>query len=465
VKTTHARHRRRLAAGFTLVELTVSLVAGLIVALAIAGLSREATRTFNEEVRISAAEAGLRSAVDRLRADLERASFMSTSNIQSDPKICAPLGQPNVPLGAPAGLSQLAGIRLYTGTATANGLTLSAINNVAPAAIDIAGNMTSSEQFEVQTIRAKDPAGNCARIVLSGLSPAVLRMLNANSAGAIDTNADTEMRNIFQPVAAGSTTNQFLVRLVDGTGYSQFLLTCPGQAVVAGLFNPPGSATLEPYVLVAQYPITTKDTQGHNGVDGNCTKCLVNPVQIVRWEIVGNRQPAQDVAALNGTPASATTADTNKYDLMRSFVDAKTDAVIPETSEIVAEYAVDLDFAFSVETGDVTGTNPTVTTYAFGDPNNQKVANDISAVAPTAGPIPPDPQRIRSVRVRLVTRSALADRSVPIAANAPFLYRYCLTAGGCPNTPAAAAGTQPQWARARTVVTEVSLPNQTLAFF
>ena len=43
--------------GFTLIELTVSLVAGLIVALGIMALSREATRTFNEEARGSAAEA------------------------------------------------------------------------------------------------------------------------------------------------------------------------------------------------------------------------------------------------------------------------------------------------------------------------------------------------------------------------------------------------------------------------
>ena len=37
--------------GFTLIELTWRSSAGLIVALGIVGLSREATRTFNEEVR------------------------------------------------------------------------------------------------------------------------------------------------------------------------------------------------------------------------------------------------------------------------------------------------------------------------------------------------------------------------------------------------------------------------------
>ena len=54
------RRARAGKQGFTLIELTVSLVAGLIVALGIVGLSREATHTFHEEMRSSAAEANLR---------------------------------------------------------------------------------------------------------------------------------------------------------------------------------------------------------------------------------------------------------------------------------------------------------------------------------------------------------------------------------------------------------------------
>ena len=68
-------NERRSPAGFTLIEVTVSLAAGLLVALGIVALSREATRTFHEEVRSSAAEATLRTAVDRLRSDLQRAGL------------------------------------------------------------------------------------------------------------------------------------------------------------------------------------------------------------------------------------------------------------------------------------------------------------------------------------------------------------------------------------------------------
>jgi len=53
----------------------------------------------------------------------------------------------------------------------------------------------------------------------------------------------------------------------------------------------------------------------------------------------------------------------------------------------------------------------------------------------------------------------------PVAPAAPFVYRYCLNTAGCPATSAAAALLPPQWARTRTVVTEVALPNQMQAFY
>jgi len=475
------RVRAHAQSGFTMVELTVALVAGLIVALAIAGLSKEATRTFNEEVRISAAEASVRTAVDRLRADLQRAAFMSTANMQTDPKIATVFGAANVyPAitgGTYAAIARLAGIR-YQSAATANttannGLALDAVNPaVAPAIIDIGGNMTSVEQFQVQDwLSGQGNGGGCSLIRLAATSPAIFRMLNSSGdGGPVDLSADAEMLNIFVPVPG----NQFLVRIYDDTGRSQFLPTCasPGAGNnVAGMYQPPSSTTATPYVYVQGTPLTTTNTGGLGGIGGNgAGRVYVNPVQIVRWEIVGpastaDKEPAQDTngpAGLSSLPNAASAGDPNKYDLIRSFLDSSGNWIAASV-EVIAEYAVDLDFAFSVETGDTTGQTPAITTYDFGDANNQKVANTIAAGV--VGPANPDPQRIRSVRARLVTRTATADRSLNIATAAPFLYRYCLASAGCPSTSAAAALVPPQWARARTVVTEVSLPNQMQAFY
>ena len=109
-----SRLRRR---GFTLVELLVAMVAGLIVALAIVGLSKEANTTFQEETRIASAEAQLRTALDRLRSDLQRTSYMSTANLLADPQLARntnAANNANTPPGMTA-LKGLQGVRLYPG--------------------------------------------------------------------------------------------------------------------------------------------------------------------------------------------------------------------------------------------------------------------------------------------------------------------------------------------------------------
>jgi hypothetical protein len=158
------------------------------------------------------------------------------------------------------------------------------------------------------------------------------------------------------------------------------------------------------------------------------------------------------VNALDNLPLSPGTPDPNKYDLMRSYVDAS-GVLVPQTSEIVAEYAVDLDFAFTVDTG--TGpSGPLLQTIAYDDPANAGWAYDVSgqAASLTVGP-----QRIRSARVRLVTRTAQPDRTGNVPATntgkETFLYRYCLVPS-CTTIDRTL-----RFARARTITAEVSVPN------
>jgi prepilin-type N-terminal cleavage/methylation domain-containing protein len=442
--------RRR---GFTLVELTVALAAGLIVALGIVGLSKEATRTFHEEVRSSAAEAALRTAVDRLRADLQRAGSMSTGNIYSDPKIAKNPGWPstvqNVPAGM-AGLRRLAGFNLFDGGSYTNTQTLSAVQSPAldPDAIEIGGNMASDEQY---VVIAWQPQGSCERLLLSTTSGAMVRLLAVGAA-----MAPVELRNQFQPVPSTLAT-QFIVRIVDETGHTQYVPTCNGESAAASF-----SGT-QPYVDVDAAPFVTQSIAGTNGGVGQCGgRCTVNPVQIVRWELMSpTQEPAQYVNGLDGLSTSPTTPDANKYDLMRTYVDAYGNPV-PQTSEVVDEYAVDLDFAFTVDQGDATGQAPSLLSYAFDDSRNATWAYDVSSKPPVA-PGQPAPQRIRSIRVRLVTRASIPDRTVniPVAnyGSQDFLYRYCIV------PPCATQDDVLRWARTRTITTEVSIPNQQKDFY
>jgi type II secretory pathway pseudopilin PulG len=435
--------------GFTLIELTVSLVAGLIVALGIVGLSRDATHTFHEEMRSSAAEANLRTAIDRLRADLSRAGYMSTGNVSTDPMIAKVPGTANPIPPALKGLFGLASIYLQPG-ASLNETPLSAQQQPAmnPDIIEIAGNMTSTDQYEVVAIEPNAGACGGTQIDLDTQSPSMFRILGVGGLA--------ELNNIFQPVA--NAAGQFIVRLVDKTGHSQFLLTCTGQPA-AGQAGAKVFLNIDPATPV----LMANNTGTVGGLAGYGSGALVNPVQIVQWQLKGqNTEPAQDVASpLGRLPLTPTAPDPGKYDLVRSYVDAVTGQIIPQTTEIVAEYAVDLSFAFSVDAGP-NALQPVLQTFPFDSPANQLWAQAVGA-NPVLGQ--PNPARIRSVRVRLVTRAAEVDRTATVGVpnpTGPFTYRYCVLPGGC--DPLGTAGIL-QYARARTLTAEVALPNQSRSYY
>ncbi len=141
------------------------------------------------------------------------------------------------------------------------------------------------------------------------------------------------------------------------------------------------------------------------------------------------------------TPASPQQAqvsgDVARTELVRVELDAN-NVLIPASTELVAEYAVDLRFGITVSsliTGD--NYNPTVTSYAFNDAN----VYAISAATP---------QRIRAVQVRLATRVRAPDRDsdLPVGPDGRRL-RFLID-------PAL----EPAYARVRTNYANVALPNQ-----
>jgi prepilin-type N-terminal cleavage/methylation domain-containing protein len=447
MSTRAIKSRRSTSRGFTLVEILVALLAGLVVALTVMALSREATSTFHEEVRSAAAEAAARTATDRLRADLQRAAFMSTPNINKDPTLASPPGTlytSRIKVGF-KGLRRLAAVRLVDGGSKAN-TPASALpsNSLNPDMIEIGGNFTSNDHFVVRMV--DEPSGNCQRVWLALDSPAIYRL------GPTPTIIAQALRQVFQPVPAGGTT-QFMARIVDDTMHAQYAVTCAKDDAV-------GFASGAPYVDLETMDdgyaiLNAKATQTVGGATGlGAGRMTINPVQIVRWEIT-NAPQAQYGAALN----SAT--DPLKYDLVRSYIDAKGD-VVPASEEVIAEYAIDLKFAFTVESGSSTATAQQV--LAFEDTKN---ASDWAYDVTTPNTLVNGPQRIRTVRARVVTRAEYPDRASSVAvspANAngqKYLYRYCAAAndGDCTD------GKSQVWARSRTFTTEVSLPNQSRAFF
>jgi hypothetical protein len=443
-----ARNLRRRAKrrGFTLAELTVALLAGLIVAVSVVALSREATTTFQEEVRLSSAESQLRVAMDRLRADLQRASYMSTGNIKYDTMIYQkpPAPPPYLhPQGATYPLLfGLQGIHLWPGgsvkgTTVPNNLiggtddvdAFSVTNSRTPDVLDLSGNFTTTDEFTGDSM--VDDAGGCSGQAIRLHSD----QASFYRAWARGGGTETFLNKLFQPIA----NRPFIVRITDLDGHQQYAATCSGSAAVTLGPGPGGGAAASQVTLHLDGKIL-KPTAGGFGA-GSFT---VNPIQTVRWQI-GQVAAPDPLANLNPD------GDPGKFNLYRTFVDAKGNPAPVASSEMIAEYIVDLRFALTVCT-DKPNCNGTLQSLAFTDPLNGVYAGDLGPVmGPTTDPgTSATPERVRGVTVQLAARAAIPDRHRDLPGLGGGLYRYCADPqNGCT-----------EYARVRTLVEDVSLPNQ-----
>ncbi len=444
---------RRSARGFTLVELMVALAMGLIVGMTVVALSKEVTNTFHEEARIISAESGLRTAMDRLRADIARASMMSTANFQSDPAATLALSTGTLP----PYLLQMAGIRIMPkgSTNSSTGWLMAPnfpgtedkipeVNGLAPDAIEITGNLSpNADYYSVQTQTLGVGCGS-QRLIISNTDAAY-------RVGSIDGGpgvpADRALRLMFIPDASATSTglgHTFFARIQDRNSTKiplpqQYVLVCD-----AGYLN--GNL----YVDLAGTTSLSQTSLGEG--------MIINPIHTVRWRIA--KSPT------NGSYATIPinpTNDPNKYDLIRTYVDSTgTEVGVPDNAagEVVAEYMVDMKFAGTVDTTPAGNQDagPVMTTLPFDDGGIEQWAGVVTAV-PTANrpskllpPTSPAPQRVRSLSVRLSSRAAIPDRAVnilpdPSNPTSPYMYRY-------------AVGDAGHYARVRTLISEVMLINQ-----
>jgi prepilin-type N-terminal cleavage/methylation domain-containing protein len=450
LRRSRLRHRR----GFTLVELLVATVAGLIVGLAVVALSKEATNTFHEESRTAAAEMALRVAMDRIRADIGRASFMSTPNIWRDPSIAVAPGQPKVPpTAASPQLRALQGIRIVPRPDVGSRMPLCALNGLNPQAIEVTGNMTGADVYAVRKV---EEGGSCAgqRVELITDTPAMWRVLGT-------PDPQQTLRGYFQPVAG----QPFLIRVQDITGGTQYVPLCAGPDAVK--ITGSGAAaivTVDVSNAGGVKILTAKDTQGNKGLSGFGSGTLsINPVHTVRWEIRElDASTPRDQGYVPLDIAASDAGAGGKYDLVRAFVDIGADVGAFEgtvgPAEVVAEYAVDLRFAVSADLDVPSLATRSLTSYGFDQAENE------STTAAVAESGLSRPERVRSVRVRLSTRAAVADRTVGLVApqanplQTSYPLRFCTDAAHCTDG-------RPVWARVRTVTTEIALANQSRVFW
>lgn len=376
--TEHPRDARAPARGFTLIEVLIALSAGLMVSMAAFALSKSATKFFQHEARISAAHLSTMLGMNRLTADLQRAGYLSTRNMATDPMVC--------PTGGSVGLQQLVGIRITPGTA-GSAPPQSAVNCMFPDRIDLFGSFDTSEVFAVQDIAPG--AGGGMQVTLQNVNNGAMARLR--SALPPGTSLDTRIQEIFK---AGR-----LLRFVDDSPRHEY-------GIIASV-SVTGVAPNEniQITLASNPPIQIKTPGNTCGLTpGLNTGVLVSVLSRVRYEI---RSLAGDpvLAACQTNAADAVTFDSTRSELVRVEIDTAGNEV-PNSLELISEYAVDLKLGVSFSD---TGFNPVISTIginAFPTPNNPQGYGQVSDVPP---------ETIRAVHARLTTRARAPDRETPMS--------------------------------------------------
>ncbi len=392
----------------------VALLAGLLVAMAAFLLARNASSFFQHEVRISNAQFASMIGMTRLRTDLRRAGMMSSANVETDPFLCGKNGN------WPAGLNALAGISIEKSGSKARhpgDHKLSTTNKLSPDAVIIGGMFGTTEHFAVQTLVAGQGGGYQIYLQLDG---AYQRLAAAAQPG--------------QPVLDRVFVVGRFLRIVDGEGRVGF-------GVITGL-NEGGNV---PVVSVAGTPaLPTREANQNCGCEGWCTGALVNPVSRVLYDLrTINPNVYKDYAGLfpkinAGAPGHKGAVLPARTELIRVELNQNGDE-LPDTLELVAEYAVDLKFGITVQTpGTAPNFVPKINRYKIG---NKQVYDQTNIKNGR-------PERVTGVQVRLSVRAPRADRDVVIPPPAGGgIYRFNL-------------GKDQGFARVRTLVADVHLSNQ-----
>ena len=413
--TTPKRIRRGAARGFTLIELVVALSAGLLVSMAALLLSRNATKFFQNEARISAVQLAATLGMNRLTQDLQRASFLSSRNNVTDKTLCT-----NGAL--PASLATLAGLQIRVGGSVATHPTdlIQAIdpqNAMNPDFLVVSGSMDTSERFAIAW--TFDSGGQ--------------RIVDLQLDGGIARLRQTATQN-------GQTLDQILTPIFKPGRFLRFADDGRGQGTVWGIisaFSASGAVGAETIRITLNnnpaIPIKTQNTTcGLNA--GSNHGVFVSVVSRILYDL---RSLKGDAAYGTLVAADPTTQALTGEDLRTELVRVELDSggnQVAGSLELVAELAADLQFGVTKApaAGSAAAFNPQMTTYGFGDP----------LVMST-------PELVRAVQVKLSTRARVPDRENAMGASGRK-YRFAVL--------------QPplreRFVRLRTLHATVSLPNQ-----
>ena len=402
--------------GFSLVELMVALTGGLFVSVIVFAMARQGTRFYQQETRVAEATLASTIGMQRLRADIGRAGYMSSIFIDpsgSDPNLCMNYATSTLSLLREMRSVQITKVDSLGGNTDPDNASIKADT------IQLSGAYQNSDRFIAGFIQ------------FNGLATVVPLQPNI---GALARWRYLQPTTDKQALLTQLFPTGRLLRLVNQYGRVAYGLIT-GVSPIGDPANLLPTITLSTSLPLPQGPPCTFSGVGVE----------VNVVNFIRYRIASLKNDTTYSGSYgqlyNSTLANSNPADVYRTELIREELDPVTGQAFANTPpEIVAEYAIDLKFEGLVTPA--LGPNQTalaVTTPTAGD------IYTITSGAVGAG----QPQRVRSLRARLSVRSREADRTsnVPAAMSAKGRYRIAVGAD------------QLTFARVRTVQTDIAIPN------
>lgn len=407
----------------------VALSGSLMFTVFVFMLTRDASAFFQAQARTSETTLATLTGFEKLRNDIARAGFLASPNLTRDKNRCprnvagatAMPQQAGTDFNTYLGLQQMGLLRILQGQAAdyAGNVTLEEnAGGITPDKLVLYGNYTTTEQFPIARI---SPEGTSPTTIVFEDDSLVLARVGI-TATTPDTTANPILQSIFR---AGS-----LLRLVDTRGREQYGIV---QSISMGANGP--ELILDPGIGL----IWKNTSQDLCGIKGACTGCLVNPVDIVRYDVVPTTSPPTHLSPLYqgaGPEYESDRLDLYRYHLLPTLDNAANVTTVPDVydrAELIAEYVVDLKFGLTVVGNTTTGALLDIDEEDYTNLSKyagvpfESPADGLVAGGQTAGP-----HFIRGVWARLNVRNREADRDAPIVSNATSssaLYRVRVKVG------------------------------------
>jgi hypothetical protein len=395
--------------GFTLVELMVALSGGLFLSMMVFALSRDTSRFYQRENRLAAATLAGMSGFERLKADIARAGYLTTPNIAADPKVCmTPV------LGWPAQLAGMGSLRINPDAPNLGSNAAMVLATLTPDEIVLAGSYAVTDEFPLRSVDGPN------QVTLEPSMGPMARLGYLNP--GLDAAGQTAiLAAVFRPGR--------VLRVTNKAGLMFF-------GVIANATGGPNPTI----ALNGAPPLQLSGAGTGCGLSGSEKGASANVINFVRYQIRDLR--LQNLARFLPvfTQSAGAPGEMTRTELVRDELNAAgapIEVAGDLTTELVAEYAVDLGFSVTAQ---LPGANALVDVQ----PGSANFATIFAAAPANVGA----PQRVRAVRARLSVRSREADRESNVTLGG--LYRFQLP-DGVPGS---------RWARVRTFQADIALPNQ-----